>query len=83
MPSTRTPGIRIDRTGSLIIDKEHRGIPIYVRLGATDQQRAEGRLAEEVRCVDEMPALRAGGARLSRTARDATSVRSRGNDPQR
>jgi integrase len=60
MPSTRTPGIRVDRTGCLIIDKEHRGIPIYVRLGATDQQRAEGRLAEEVRCVDDMLALRAG-----------------------
>ena len=35
MPSTRTPGIRIDRTGALIIDKEHRGTPIYVRLGLT------------------------------------------------
>ena len=33
MASTRTPGIRLDRNGGLIIDKEHRGIPIYVRLG--------------------------------------------------
>jgi len=46
MSSTRTPGIRIDnRTNCLIIDKEHRGIPIYVRLGVTDQERAERRLA--------------------------------------
>ena len=40
MSSTRTPGIRIDnRTNCLIIDKEHRGIPIYVRLGVTDQEK--------------------------------------------
>ena len=45
MSSTRTPGIRIDRSGGLIIDNEHRGIPIYVRLGVTDQERAERRLA--------------------------------------
>ncbi len=45
MSSTRTPGIRIDRNGGLIIDKEHRGIPIYVCLGGTDQERAEQRLA--------------------------------------
>jgi integrase len=32
MPSTRARGIRIDRSGRLIIDKEHRGAPIYVRL---------------------------------------------------
>ena len=60
MSSTRTPGIRIDnRTNCLIIDKEHRGIPIYVRLGVTDRDSAERRLSEEVRCVDEMLALRA------------------------
>jgi hypothetical protein len=58
MSSTRTPGIRTDRSGGLIIDKEHRGIPIYVRLGVTDQDSAERRLSEEVRCVDEMLALR-------------------------
>jgi len=60
MSSTRTRGIRIDnRTDCLIIDKEHRGIPIYVRLGVTDQDSAERRLSEEVRCVNEMLALRA------------------------
>src|SRR5678815_4815233 len=59
MSSTRTPGIRVDRRGNLIIDKEHRGIPIYVRLGASDQERAERRLAEEVRSVNGMLALRA------------------------
>ena len=59
MSSTRAPGIRTDRTGNLILDKEHRGIPIYVRLGSTDQESAEHRLAKEVRSVDEMLALRA------------------------
>ena len=58
MSSTRTPGIRVDRRGNLIIDKEHCGIPIYVRLGATNQEIAERRLVDEVRQVDAMLALR-------------------------
>ena len=33
MARTRTPGIRTDRNGGLLIDKEHHGIPIYVLLG--------------------------------------------------
>lgn len=33
MARTRTPGIRIDRNDRRIIDKEHRGAGIYLRLG--------------------------------------------------
>jgi integrase len=54
MACTRTPGIRIDRNGGFIIDKEHRGIPIYIRLGAITQEQAEQRLAEEVDRVDAL-----------------------------
>ncbi len=54
MARTRTPGIRLDRNGGLIIDTEHRGIPIYVRLGALTQEQAEQRLAEEVDRVDAL-----------------------------
>src|SRR5262245_52674299 len=54
MARTRTPGIRVDRNGGLIIDKEHRGIPIYVRLGAATQEEAEERLAAEIDRVDTL-----------------------------
>jgi hypothetical protein len=54
MARTRMPGIRVDRNGGLIIDKEHRGIPIYVRLGATSQEEAEQRLAAEIDRVDAL-----------------------------
>jgi hypothetical protein len=33
MARTRTAGIRIDSDGRRIIDKEHRGVGIYLRLG--------------------------------------------------
>ena len=52
MARTRTPGIRIDRNGQRIIDKEHRGVGIYVRLGQTSQESAEHRLADEIAKVD-------------------------------
>jgi hypothetical protein len=32
MARTRTPGIRIDRNGRRVIDKEHHGVEIYVRI---------------------------------------------------
>ena len=34
MPSTCTPGITVDAAGQRIIDKEHRGVRIYIRLGS-------------------------------------------------
>jgi integrase len=46
------PGIRIDRNGRRIIDKEHRGVEIYVRLGSIHQEHAEQRLADEIARVD-------------------------------
>ena len=52
MARTRTPGIRLDHSGGLIIDKEHRGIPIYFRLGRASQEEAEQRLTAEVHGVD-------------------------------
>ena len=52
MARTRTPGIRIDRHGRLIIDKEHRGVGIYLRLGPTSQEHAEQRLADEIARVN-------------------------------
>jgi hypothetical protein len=54
MARTRTPGIRLDRNGGLIIDKEHRGIPIYFRLGVTTQEEAEQRLTAETHRVDAL-----------------------------
>src|SRR2546427_8255181 len=54
MARTRTPGIRVDRNGGLIVDKEHHGIPIYVRLGLIGQEQAEQRLAEEIDRVDAL-----------------------------
>ena len=54
MARTRTPGIRVDRNGGLIVGKEHRGIPIYIRLGLLGQDQAEQRLAEEIDRVDAL-----------------------------
>jgi integrase len=46
------PGIRIDCAGRRIIDKEHRGVGIYVRLGPISQEYVEQRLADEIAKVD-------------------------------
>ena len=54
MARTRTPGIRVDRNGGLIVDKEHRGIPIYIRLGPLSQEQAEQRLIEEIDRVNAL-----------------------------
>ena len=52
MARTRTPGIRIDRNGRRIIDKEHHGVEIYVRLGPIRQEHAEQRLSDVIARVD-------------------------------
>src|ERR1700682_2241855 len=44
MARTRTPGIRVDRDGRRLIDKDHRGVAIYLRLGPVTQENAEQRL---------------------------------------
>jgi hypothetical protein len=40
MPSTRTTGITINAAGERIIDKEHRGVRIYARLGPVGEEEA-------------------------------------------
>jgi integrase len=51
MTRARTPGITFDRNGRAIIDKEHRGVRIYVRLGRTTQEEAQRRLGVEMQRV--------------------------------
>jgi hypothetical protein len=79
MARTRTPGIRMDRNGGRIIDKEHRGKGIYLRLGPISQEHAEQRLADEI--ARAMPSLSATRARVqdSRTAPHASSSSRRTN----
>jgi integrase len=48
MPCTRTPGITVDSRGQRLIDKEHRGVRICVRLGLLSQKDAEHRLDAEI-----------------------------------
>jgi integrase len=52
MARTRTPGVRVERDGQRIIDKEHRGVGIYLRLGPITQEDAEQRLADEIARVN-------------------------------
>jgi integrase len=50
--NTRTPGITVTAEGHRIIDKEHRGVRIYVRLGHVTHDEARCHLAAEVQRVD-------------------------------
>lgn len=52
MPSTHTPGITVDAAGRRTIDKEHRGVRIYVRLGSIHEEDARQRLAAEIRHLE-------------------------------
>jgi integrase len=52
MPSTRTPGITVNAAGERIIDKEHRGVRIYARLGPASEEEAQQRLAAEMERVE-------------------------------
>ena len=47
-----TPGITVTAAGHVIIDKEHRGVRIYARLGRVSQAEAEERLAAEIERVE-------------------------------
>ncbi len=62
MPSTPTPGITVNGTGHRIIDKEHRGMRIYARLGLVSEEEAKQRLSLEVTRV-ESELLRKSNAR--------------------
>jgi integrase len=48
MPCTRTPGITVDAAGCRVIDKEHGGVRICLRLGPISQEDAEHRLDAEI-----------------------------------
>jgi hypothetical protein len=52
MARTRTPGITIDSEGLRTINKEHRCVRIFVRLGAVARDHAEHRLAQEIQRLD-------------------------------
>jgi len=47
MPSTPTPGGTVNGTGHRIIDKEHRGMRIYARLGLVSEEMAKQRRSLE------------------------------------
>jgi len=72
MPSTCTPGITVDAAGQRIIDKEHRGVRIYIRLGSIDEEAARQRLASEMEHVEATLQQRAA-RRVSPMPRRATS----------
>lgn len=48
MATTRTAGITMDGNGRRTINKEFRGVRVFFRLGAVDQEHAERRLAQEL-----------------------------------
>jgi len=52
MPRTKTPGITINGAGHPIIDKEHRGVRIYVRLGPVSEEEAQRRLTAELQRIE-------------------------------
>jgi integrase len=52
MPSTGISGITVDAAGHRIIDKEHRGVRIYVRLGPISEEHAEQRLDAELTRIE-------------------------------
>jgi hypothetical protein len=68
MPSTCTPGITFDAAGQRIIDKEHRGVRIYIRLGSIDEEAARQRLASEMEHVEATLQQRAARPRFADAA---------------
>ena len=68
MPSTCTPGITVDAAGQRIIDKEHRGVRIYIRLGSIDEEAARQRLASEMEHVEATLQQRAARPRFADAA---------------
>ena len=58
MPSTKIPGVTVNAAGQRIVDKEHRGVRIYMRLGRVSDQQAEQRLRKRLikRVPRETPA---------------------------
>jgi hypothetical protein len=52
MASTRTPGITVNATGERIINKEHYGVRLFLRLGPVSQEYDEARLRTEIAHLD-------------------------------
>jgi integrase len=52
MSSTHIPGITVNAAGHRVIDKEHRGVRIYARLGSVSEEDARQRLAAEMERVE-------------------------------
>jgi hypothetical protein len=52
MAATRTQGITVDTNGNFTIDKENRGVRIYLRLGRLSQEDTEHRLDAEITRVE-------------------------------
>ena len=52
MSCTRILGITVNAAGQGIMDKEHRGIRIYARLGTVSEEDAQQRLIAEMERVD-------------------------------
>ena len=75
MPSTCTPGITVDAAGQRIIDKEHRGVRIYIRLGSIDEKAARQRLASEMEHVEATLQQRAARPRFADAAIDLDAAR--------
>ena len=68
MARTHTPGITIDAAGHRIIDKEHRGVRIYVRLGSIGEEDARQRLAAEIEHLEAELRQRAARPRFAHAA---------------
>src|SRR5438552_7119311 len=52
MPSTRIPGITVNAASHRTIDKEHRGVRIFARLGPVSEEEAQHRLSAEMDRVE-------------------------------
>ena len=52
MAGVNTPGIRPNRNDQHVVDKAHRGVPIYARLRCASQAQAEEYLALQIARVD-------------------------------
>jgi hypothetical protein len=81
MARTQTPGITVDGDSRRIIDKEHRGRRIFVRLGRISEDDAKRRLTAELQRIDEesqlkqaRPRFADGAARYLYESQDKRSV---------
>ena len=73
MDVAQTPGITVDGDGRRVLDKEHRGVRIYARLGRVNQAAAERRLETEIQRVESQITRRSNCPPGSRMPRQGTS----------